>query len=52
MYIQNEELLRKWQRAIPRKDRILTPKDCICEGHFFPEEILRFTRFQLAISLK
>lgn len=35
------DLANKWRRAIPRKDKILTHSDSVCEKHFDPEEIQR-----------
>lgn len=36
-----KDLANKWRRAIPRKDKILTHSDSVCEKHFDPEEIQR-----------
>ncbi|KAG5886875.1 hypothetical protein JTB14_024732 [Gonioctena quinquepunctata] len=33
--------LNKWQEAISREDRPITPKDYVCEKHFRDEDILR-----------
>ena len=37
---KDEVLLCKWNSAIPRSDRSITPKDCICEKHFQPTDII------------
>lgn len=33
--------LSKWQEAIAREDRPITPKDYVCEKHFKDDDILR-----------
>ena len=40
LFIQVEDVLKKWQRAIPRADRELTSNDRVRELHFSPDEIL------------
>lgn len=36
-----KDALKEYNRAIPRKDKILTEKDHVCEKHFTPECIIR-----------
>uniref|UniRef100_T1IYY2 THAP-type domain-containing protein n=1 Tax=Strigamia maritima TaxID=126957 RepID=T1IYY2_STRMM len=38
----NPEQLQKWKAKIPRQDRQITEKDCVCELHFHAAEIIRF----------
>lgn len=38
---KDPEILSKWQRAIPRKDKLLSNSDFVCEKHFFPECVIR-----------
>lgn len=35
-------LREKWAKSIPRDDRALQERDCVCEKHFHPEEIIKF----------
>lgn len=37
----DKELLLKWQKAIPRRDRALSDKDHVCELHFPPDLVLK-----------
>ncbi|CAI6361931.1 unnamed protein product [Macrosiphum euphorbiae] len=37
---KNTELLARWHRAIPRKDKMLTEKCYVCEVHFKENDIL------------
>lgn len=30
-----------WKKSIPRKDKLLTTKDVLCERHFKPGDIIR-----------
>lgn len=39
---KDEELFRKWARAIPRKDRPLTHKDSVCSLHFPEDQVVKF----------
>ncbi|KAF0693287.1 THAP-type domain-containing protein [Aphis craccivora] len=39
---KNTELLARWHRAIPRKDKMLTEKCYMCELHFKENDILLF----------
>lgn len=38
---KDDDLLEKWRRAIPRKDRVLQPVDHVCERHFEPELVCK-----------
>lgn len=38
---KDEELFLKWQKIIPRGDRLLTHRDVLCEKHFTDEDIIR-----------
>lgn len=35
-----KDKLNKWQRAIPRGDRLLTERDNVCAKHFVKEDII------------
>ena len=46
------ELIKKWQFAIPRRDRKLSLKDYVCEKHFQPGDIIRAWQFyNITVSL-
>lgn len=32
----------KWAKNIPRYDRVLQERDCVCEKHFYPEDVIKF----------
>ncbi|XP_057667530.1 uncharacterized protein LOC130900736 [Diorhabda carinulata] len=38
---KNDLFLTKWQEAISREDRPITPKDYVCGKHFKEDDILR-----------
>lgn len=37
---KNKELLAKWNKAIPRKDKVLTESSYVCELHFEENDVL------------
>lgn len=32
---------KKWAKIIGRKDRILQERDCVCEKHFHPADVIK-----------
>ena len=42
---RDEDQFVKWARAIPRKDKCLTPKSYICQVHFSDDLILKVDSF-------
>ncbi|CAI6348892.1 unnamed protein product [Macrosiphum euphorbiae] len=44
---KDPELLNKWAKAIPRKDKVLTPNCGVCELHFLEGDIEKYYEIKL-----